>query len=241
MNTYGFSLTAQSSPRSAPTSLPSPPDSPTLDPYSDADLDSLSSFPSLSSSAFFSSGIGSSPHLHAQYQFQYTHPQSGYVYHDAHIQHDHGNGHDDVGAATSGFIIPSLSLPAALPQPTPYGQALGDVTFLLLGPAGAGTSSLAEFLADVDDIVDVAAWETIPAPKQPNASQNANGATSGRGTRVLRASTDWLEERDAHGLERFEGSANVTFIELDSFDAAEKVRVVPTHRLAAYRVQGACA
>ena len=57
---------------------------------------------------------------------------------------------------------------------------------------------------------------------------------------MLRASTDWFEERDAHGLERFEGSANVTFIELDSFDAAEKVRVVPIHRLVAYRVQGAC-
>lgn len=196
--------TTHSSPRSAPTSLPSPPDSPPLDPYSDADLDSLSSFPSVSSSIFFSSGAGSSPHTHAQYQYQYADPHSGHLY----VRRDQEL---DISPA-DGFIIPSLALPAALPHPTAYGQALGDASFLILGPAGANTGILAEYLADADDIVDVAAWETV----EPEGS-------GGSRARVLRASTDWIEECDAHGLERFEGTANVALVELDSFDAAEKV------------------
>ena len=171
-----------SSPHSSPysASLPSPPDSPPLDPYTDADLDSISSFPSSSSSVFFSSSAGSprsQPH-----------------------NHDHEAAHDDAG-----LIIPSLTLPSALRQPTAYGQTLGDLSILLVGPSGAGKTALAEFLADADDVVDSVDWEDID------------------GGRVLRVSTDWIEEHDPHGLERFEGSCNVSFTELDGFSSTDSV------------------
>ncbi|KAH8997921.1 hypothetical protein EDB92DRAFT_1307296 [Lactarius akahatsu] len=84
-----------SSPRSS--ALPSPPGSP----------DSISSFPSLSSSFFFSSAAASPPYAHA------------------HIEQDR--------ELTQGLIIPSLALPAALRQPTPYGKTLGDIRLLALG------------------------------------------------------------------------------------------------------------
>ncbi|THH05941.1 hypothetical protein EW145_g4427 [Phellinidium pouzarii] len=199
--------TTHSSPRSAV--LPSPPDSPLLDPYWDADIDSLSSFPSISSSVFFSSGAGS-PHSHPhsrplsdQLCHHHLHEHEHIIEHE----HDHefGHGHD------AGLVIPSLTLPSALPQPTPYGQGLGDAAFILIGPTNAGAGALAEFLADADDVVDAAAWEPVPG---------------GVGARVLRASTDWIEERDQHGLERFEGTANVSFLELDGFDAAAKPEYV---------------
>ncbi|KAH8112844.1 hypothetical protein DFH11DRAFT_1689732 [Phellopilus nigrolimitatus] len=169
-------------------SLPSPPDSPSLDPYDDADVDSLS--------VFFSSGAGS-PHSHP-HSGAASHPHSGQLRH-LHL-HDHDHGHD------TGLIIPSLTLPHALDQPTPYGQTLGEVSLLLVGPAGAGTAHLAAFLADMDDVLDAGAWEPV----------------EGGGARILRCSTDWIEERDPHGLERFEGTANVSFLEFDGFDAAEK-------------------
>ncbi|KAI5117684.1 hypothetical protein M0805_003474 [Coniferiporia weirii] len=189
--------TTHSSPRSA--GLLSPPDSPILDPFSDADIDSLSSFPSVSSSVFFSSAAAS-PHSHP-----HSHPHSGQLrhlhLHDHDHDHEYGYGHDhDVG-----LIIPSLALPPALPRPTAYGQVLGEATFLFVGPLGAGTSALAEFLADAEDVVDAGAWQSLAG-----------------GGRVLRASTDWIEERDLHGLERFEGTANISFLELEGFDAAEK-------------------
>lgn len=66
---------------------------------------------------------------------------------------------------------------------------------------------LAEFLADSDDIVDVLEWEDV------------------EGGRILHASTDWVEEHDPHGLERFEGSSNLSFFELDGFSSSENVRV----------------
>ncbi|EJC99567.1 uncharacterized protein FOMMEDRAFT_170237 [Fomitiporia mediterranea MF3/22] len=159
-------------------SLPSPPDSPPLDPYTDFDLDSISSFPSGSSSVFFSSSAGS-PHSQPRQQ-----------------EHVHDSG--------PGLIIPSLTLPSALQHPTPYGQTLGDLSLLLVGPSGSGKTALAEFLADADDVVDSVEWEDI------------------QGGRVLRVSTDWIEEHDAHGLERFEGTANVSFTELDGFDSTVK-------------------
>ncbi|PAV18180.1 hypothetical protein PNOK_0666600 [Pyrrhoderma noxium] len=174
-----------SSPRSA--ALPSPPDSPLLDPYNDADLDSLSSFPSVSSSVFFSSGMAS--------PIPYSHPHSGHL---RHYERD----------VDAGLIIPSLTLPAALPQPTPYGQTLGELSLMLVGPAGAGKTMLAEFLADSDDIVDVLEWEDV------------------EGGRILHASTDWVEEHDPHGLERFEGSSNLSFFELDGFSSSENPDVV---------------
>ena len=70
---------------------------------------------------------------------------------------------------------------------------------------GADTTTLADFLMECDDIVDVEEWEEI------------------EGAKILHASTDWLEERDLHGLERFEGTRNVSILHLDSFDTEDKV------------------
>ncbi|EGO26816.1 hypothetical protein SERLADRAFT_464293 [Serpula lacrymans var. lacrymans S7.9] len=51
-------------------------------------------------------------------------------------------------------------------------------------------------LEDNEDIVEVGAWE-----------ETKEGA-------VLRASTDWIEHRDAHGLEKFEPARNVEIMKL---------------------------
>ncbi|KAF8872474.1 hypothetical protein BD779DRAFT_343848 [Infundibulicybe gibba] len=152
-----------SSPRSS--ALPSPPDSP----YSD----SVSSFPSVSSSFFFSSAAASPPHPHP----------------------------DHTKDSTQGLIIPSLTLPAALRRPTPYGQAIGDLRLLVLGAKGAGKSFLSGLLLeDNEHVVEVGDWE---------------GTEHGR---VLHASTDWVEHRDAHGLERFEPTRNVEILELTGYE-----------------------
>ena len=50
-----------------------------------------------------------------------------------------------------------------------------------------------------------------------------------RKARILHASTDWLEERDPHGLERFEGTKNVSFVELESFGVSESVSHLIIH------------
>ena len=55
-------------------------------------------------------------------------------------------------------------------------------------------------LEDNEDVVDVGQWED---------------AEYGR---VLRASTDWVEHRDAHGLEKFEPIRNVEIVELPGYD-----------------------
>ena len=164
-----------SSPRSA-AALPSPPDSPSTD--------SISSFPSLNSSFFFSSGAGS-PHSH-------PHSESG-----------------QLAASNAGLIIPSLSLPAALQHPTPYGQTVGELNLIFVGPSGSGKASLAEYFVRGDDVIDVGEWEPVD------------------GGRILHASTDWIEETDLHGLERFEGTKNVTVIDLDSFDTSDNVSLLP--------------
>ncbi|TFY64575.1 hypothetical protein EVG20_g5896 [Dentipellis fragilis] len=136
--------------------------------------DSISSFPSLTSSFFFSSAAASPPHSHT------------------HLEH----GRD----STQGLIIPSLTLPAALRQPTAYGKTIGDVRLLVLGSEEAGDASLPSLLLeDNDDLVDVGTRETTD-----------NGS-------VFRASTDWIEHRDAHGLERFEPANNVEIAELPAY------------------------
>lgn len=161
-----------SSPRS--NALPSPPDSPSSD--------SVSSFPSVSSSFFFSSAAASPPH----------HPPS-----------------DHARDSTQGLIIPSLTLPSALRRPTPYGQTLGDLRLLLMGRRGSGKSALASvLLEDNGDVVDIGTWEDLDYGK------------------VLRASTDWIEHRDAHGLEKFEPSRNLEMIELPGYDHDDDVRIV---------------
>lgn len=112
---------------------------------------------------------------------------------------------DPLMTSNAGLIIPSLSLPSALQRPTPHGQTLGELNLLVLGPRGVGKTALAEFLAECDDVVDVGEWEE-----------------EGAG-RVLYASTDWIEEHDLHGLERFEGTKNVRIMELQGFSMSDDV------------------
>jgi hypothetical protein len=147
---------------------------------------SSSSFPSLSSSAFFSSA----PDVDGQ---------------------DSSDHHD----ATSGLIIPSLTLPPALRHPTSYGQNLGSVRLLVVGRNGVGKSLLASVLLDRnEDVVEVGAPKDVP------------------GGRLLRASTYWIEEKDEHGLEHFEPARNVELVELNGYEGDESVRV--TFRLYSY-------
>ncbi|KAG6806114.1 hypothetical protein H0H93_003454, partial [Arthromyces matolae] len=103
--------------------------------------------------------------------------------------------------STHGLVIPSLPLPAALQRPTPYGQTLGDLRLLVLGSQSAGHSFITQLLLEEnEEIVDVGQWE-----------ENEDG-------RTIHASTDWLEQRDAHGLERFEPTRNVEIVELPGYD-----------------------
>lgn len=162
-----------SSPRSS--ALPSPPDSPSGD--------SVSSFPSVTSSFFFSSAGASPPHTHS----------------------DHGH-----GAPSSQLIIPSLTLPTALRRPTVYGQTVGELKLLVLGARGTGKSTLVNQLITVDeneDVLDCSGWEEC------------------NGVLATKASTYWVEHRDAHGLEKFEPSKNVEVVELPGFDASEEVGI----------------
>ncbi|KAG7451592.1 uncharacterized protein BT62DRAFT_1072139 [Guyanagaster necrorhizus] len=160
-----------SSPRSNTSALPSPPDSPSLD--------SVSSFPSVSSSFFFSSSGASPPSQ----------------------QSDHGRD------STQGLIIPSLTLPDPLRYPTPYGQTLGDIRIITLGTKGVGKSFLTKLLLeDNEDVVDEGIWE------------------DGEYGKVMRASTDWLDRRDAHGLEKFEPARNVEIHELPGYEYTDNVR-----------------
>jgi len=151
------------------TSQPSSPRSSALPSPPDSPSESISSLPSVGSSFFFSSAAASPPH---------SHPQS-----------------DHARESTQGLIIPSLTLPEALPRPTQYGKTLGDVRLLVVGDAvedHAFVSSL--LLSDNEDVVDAGDWEAT-----------SDGF-------VLRASTDWIEHRDAHGLEKFEPSRNVELV-----------------------------
>lgn len=103
-----------------------------------------------------------------------------------------------------GLVIPELTLPSALRRPTPYGQTLGDLRILV---TGTGKRQLARQLVDDnDDVVEVGTWH------------DAEGGCS-----VLHASTDWIEHRDAHGLEKFEGTRNVEIVELPSYEHTDDV------------------
>ncbi|KAL1700743.1 hypothetical protein EV121DRAFT_263840 [Schizophyllum commune] len=170
-SSVGPSSVPSSSPRSS--ALPSPPDSPSSD--------SVSSFPSVASSVFFSSNADS-PYPH--------HPSDS----------------DHARDSTQGLVIPSLILPDALPRPTPFGQTLGDVRLLLLGGRGSGKTTLANLLVeDNEEVVERGVWEDID------------------GGRVLRASTYWIEHRDAHGLEKFEPAHNIEIVELAGYDYHDDV------------------
>ncbi|KAK7034539.1 hypothetical protein VNI00_012386 [Paramarasmius palmivorus] len=180
-----------SSPRSS-HGLPSPPDSP----YSD----SVSSFPSVSSSFFFSSAAVSPPHH----------------------SNDEGDHSSSVsGPVGPGLIIPSLTLPDAVKRPTAYGKTIGELKMIVVDGGGGGrnggrsggsgreraaasslkTERLARMLLeDNEDVVETAEqWEDI----------------EDTALRVLRASTDWVEHRDAHGLDKFEPARNIQIYEVD--------------------------
>jgi hypothetical protein len=114
---------------------------------------------------------------------------------------------DHLRDSTQGLIIPCLTLPSALRKPTPYGQTLGELKVLVLGSQGTGKSFVSGlFVDDNEDIVDVGAWEATE-----------HGA-------VLRLSTDWIEYRDGHGLEKFEPARNVEIIELPGYEHSDDVR-----------------
>jgi hypothetical protein len=120
-----------------PSALPSPPDSPSSG--------SVSSFPSVSSSFFFSSTAPSPPQ---------SQPPSGHL-----------------RELTEGLIIPSLTLPSALRRPTAYGQTIGDLRIVVLGNQGAGKTFLANLLLeDNEAVVDFGTWENTEHGKVLYAS-----------------------------------------------------------------------
>lgn len=150
-------------------SQPSSPRSSALPSPPNSPSESISSLPSVGSSFFYSSAAASPPH---------SHPQS-----------DHAREY------TQGLIIPSLTLPEALPRPTQYGKTLGDIRLLVIGDAVEDHTLVSSLLLDDnEDVVDTGDWETT-----------SDGF-------VLRASTDWIEHKDAHGLEKFEPSRNVELV-----------------------------
>jgi hypothetical protein len=158
------------------TSQPSSPRSSALPSPPDSPSDSVSSLPSVSSSFFFSSAAASPPHSHPQ-------PDS-----------------------TQGLIIPSLTLPSAVPRSTPYGQNLGEIRLLVLGSQGSGRSFLSGILVeDNEDVVEVGTWEATE-----------HGA-------LLRASTDWVEHRDAYGLDKTEPSRNIEILEVPGYEHSDDV------------------
>jgi hypothetical protein len=108
-----------------------------------------------------------------------------------------------------GLIIPSLTLPAALRQPTLYGKTVGDIRILVFGSTDSGGASITDILLeDNEDVVDVGPSEVTH-----------NG-------HVIRASTDWAEHRDAHGLEKFDPTHNVEILDISSLASADEVRLI---------------
>lgn len=178
-------------------SLPSSPRSSALPSPPDSPS-SVSSFPSVSSSFFFSSAAASPPHPHNH--------------------HNHHHIRDDICATQ--LIIPSLTLPTALRRPTPYGQTLGDLKLLVLGTKSAGKHFLEGLLLeDNEDVVEVGAWDDFWQQDDVDAAENGL-LPRGGGVKVLRASTDWVEHRDAHGLEKFEPTKNVEVVKILGYDPA---------------------
>ncbi|CDO70050.1 hypothetical protein BN946_scf184601.g3 [Trametes cinnabarina] len=157
--------------------------------------DSISSFPSVSSSFLFSSGPASPPLLHP-----HSEPES------------------ELGDSTSGLVIPSLTLPSLSRRPTPYGQTLGELRLLVLGPKSVDCSAIASQLVDDnEDVIEVGIWEEEP---------RASGGSRANRKAVLHASTHWVEHRDAHGLERIEPARNVKIVELKPYDMHSEVDTI---------------
>ena len=190
MNTGPFSDSQPGSPRS---SLPSP---------SSPSGDSVSSFPSVSSSFTFSSQPTTPPQNDAE--------PTGHLAAQA----------DD----NSELIIPSLTLPSLVKRPTPYGQTLGDVKLIVIGRASSQVESeqLLRLLADeeYEDFVDVGKWEDF----QVNIDPHEVPQLGFRGSpRIQKVSTDWIEHRDAHGLEKYEPTRNIEIVRLPDYDSDQDV------------------
>jgi len=152
-------------------SLPSSPVSALPSPPDSPSGGSVSSLQSIGSSFFYSSAAASPPHIHAADE-----PPEDYALR---------------------LVIPSLSLPAVLPHPSPYGQTLGDLNLLILGSNGIGKTTFANLLLESnDDIVHISGWED----------------------NVLTASTDWLDHEDNVGVEGREPAQNVQITELPGYD-----------------------
>jgi predicted GTPase len=85
---------------------------------------------------------------------------------------------------------------------------------LVLGARGTGKSSLINQLVSVEEneeVLDFSGWEDCD------------------GVLAMKASTHWLEHRDAHGLEKFEPAKNVEIVELPGYDQSDEVKSL-THR-----------
>ncbi|EMD36844.1 hypothetical protein CERSUDRAFT_114766 [Gelatoporia subvermispora B] len=163
-------------------SAPSTPPSPT---------DSVSSFPSVGSSFLFSSGPASPPFPHTQPPSRADPPDDVHQQLNAaqlpltsgltssHFQSSERSTHE-----LQDLVMPSLSLASSsvLPIPAHPGQALGDVSVLLLGPRSAVTE-LADFLLESEDVLERASWEDLETDQRRALGPRA---------RVLRGSTDWV-------------------------------------------------
>lgn len=78
----------------------------------------------------------------------------------------------------------------------------------MLGKKDVGKSFISQLLLEEnEEVVEVGAWE-----------DSEDG-------RIIRASTDWLEHRDAHGLETFEPTRNVEIVDLSGYDSTSNVRL----------------
>ncbi|KAI0786951.1 hypothetical protein C8Q75DRAFT_254788 [Abortiporus biennis] len=181
LNISKLQETESSCPSSPHSSLPSP---------SSPSGDSVSSFPSVSSSFLFSSVPASPPH----------NPASGS---SAAIEGD-----------SNELIIPSLTLPTPVRRPTPYGQSLGDVKLIVLSRTGSDVNFALSVFSDdnCEDFVQVDHWEELPL-QETLVHSNIKGKA-----RVLKVSTDWVECRDMHGLDKRTPTKNLEILHLGEYD-----------------------
>lgn len=143
--------------------------------------DSVSSFPSITSSFFFSSAAASPPHFPVSSSSSSSH----------HLPHGHSKlpqGED------AGLIIPSLELPAPLKRPKTYGESIGDVRVVVVG---TGCRELVDELLVVDEeedgvIVDSGMWteeEYVGSVRRASTFWEDSGR--GKGNIVFVAVDDW--------------------------------------------------
>ncbi|KAH8102072.1 hypothetical protein BXZ70DRAFT_51209 [Cristinia sonorae] len=167
--------------------------------------DSVSSFPSVSSSFLFSSTANTPPHVDLDLATHHTNTYS-----------DDADPHE--------LIIPSLILPSPLKRPTHHGKSLGDVKLLVLSRSSQSAEEVLRILSDeeCEDYVDVGRWEDLEV-----GTVNYDSSPHER-PKVLRVSTDWFEHRDAHGLEKYEATRNIELVHLPEYSTdtspAEVVR-----------------